>query len=157
MFHVYNLIFLHLYTGECVHPQILVSIYHHAGNPLYPFCPPLNPSPPGIMALVPWNYVFVSVWLFTFLFLCFLYSTWEWKYVVPVVLHLTYFTWQNTRHKWPYFIFFDEKSGCVVFYFIYRERYKIFIDYTLWHPTPVLLPGKSHGRRSLVGCSPWGG
>ena len=25
-----------------------------------------------------------------------------------------------------------------------------------WHPTPVLLPGKSHIRRSLVGCSPWG-
>ena len=25
-----------------------------------------------------------------------------------------------------------------------------------WHPTPVLLPGKSHGRRSLVGCNPWG-
>ena len=24
-----------------------------------------------------------------------------------------------------------------------------------WHPTPVPLPGKSHGRRSLVGCSPW--
>ena len=24
-----------------------------------------------------------------------------------------------------------------------------------WHLTPVLLPGKSHGRRSLVGCSPW--
>ena len=23
-------------------------------------------------------------------------------------------------------------------------------------PAPVLLPGKSHGRRSLVGCSPWG-
>ena len=25
-----------------------------------------------------------------------------------------------------------------------------------WHPTLVLLPGKSHGQRSLVGCSPWG-
>ena len=25
-----------------------------------------------------------------------------------------------------------------------------------WHPTPVLLPGKSHGRRRLGGCSPWG-
>ena len=25
-----------------------------------------------------------------------------------------------------------------------------------WHPTPVLLPGKSRGWRSLVGCSPWG-
>ena len=24
-----------------------------------------------------------------------------------------------------------------------------------WDPSPVLLPGKSHGRRSLVGCSPW--
>ena len=25
-----------------------------------------------------------------------------------------------------------------------------------WHPTPALLPGKSHGQKSLVGCSPWG-
>ena len=25
-----------------------------------------------------------------------------------------------------------------------------------WHPTPVLLPGKSHEQRSLVGCNPWG-
>ena len=25
-----------------------------------------------------------------------------------------------------------------------------------WHPIPVLLPRKSHGWRSLVGCSPWG-
>ena len=25
-----------------------------------------------------------------------------------------------------------------------------------WHPTPLLLSGKSHGRRSLESCSPWG-
>ena len=25
-----------------------------------------------------------------------------------------------------------------------------------WQPTPVLLPGKPHGQRSLVGYSPWG-
>ena len=25
-----------------------------------------------------------------------------------------------------------------------------------WHPTPVLLPGKPHGWRSLVDYSPWG-
>ena len=25
-----------------------------------------------------------------------------------------------------------------------------------WHPTPVLLPGKSHGQRRLAGYSPWG-
>ena len=36
---------------------------------------------------------------------------------------------------------------CVCIY-IYRRRW--------WHPTPVLLPGKSRGRRSLVGCRPWG-
>ena len=25
-----------------------------------------------------------------------------------------------------------------------------------WQPTPVSLPGESHGHRSLAGCSPWG-
>ena len=25
----------------------------------------------------------------------------------------------------------------------------------VWQPTPVFLPGESHGQRSLVGCSPW--
>ena len=25
-----------------------------------------------------------------------------------------------------------------------------------WQSTPALLPGKSHGRRSLIGYSPWG-
>ena len=25
-----------------------------------------------------------------------------------------------------------------------------------WEPTPVSLPGKSHGQRSLADCSPWG-
>ena len=32
----------------------------------------------------------------------------------------------------------------------------IWLNDLQWHPTPVLLPGKSHGWRSLVGCSPWG-
>ena len=35
------------------------------------------------------------------------------------------------------------------------------ITYTIywrrqWQPTPVLLPGKAHGRRRLVGCNSWG-
>ena len=25
-----------------------------------------------------------------------------------------------------------------------------------WQPTPVFLPGKVYGQRSLAGCSPWG-
>ena len=39
------------------------------------------------------------------------------------------------------------------------EKFIALLDYIQrrqWHPTPVLLPGKSHGQRSLVGCSPWG-
>ena len=54
--------------------------------------------------------------------------------------------WQKKKKKklffpsFPYFIYV-----CI---YIYRRRQ--------WHPTPVLLPGKSCGWRSLVGCSPWG-
>ena len=33
---------------------------------------------------------------------------------------------------------------------------KVFNRRRRWHPTPVLLPGKSHGWRSPIGCSPWG-
>ena len=36
------------------------------------------------------------------------------------------------------------------------ECLAIIIQRRQWHPTPVLLPGKSHGQRSLVGFSPWG-
>jgi len=50
------------------------------------------------------------------------------------------------------------------FYTSYRStllKYYIASSYTTlqrrqWHPTPVLLPGKSHGWKSLVGCSLWG-
>ena len=49
--------------------------------------------------------------------------------------------------------------------FLLKEPYKnpyvftqSFIYYwrRQWPPTPALLPGKSHGLRILVGCSPWG-
>ena len=38
-------------------------------------------------------------------------------------------------------------------YFIYCS---VYVRRRQWQPTPVLLPGKSHGWSSLVGCSPWG-
>ena len=44
-------------------------------------------------------------------------------------------------------LLFNMLSNLVVIFLPRRRR---------WRPTPVLLPGKSHGRRSLVGCSPWG-
>ena len=39
---------------------------------------------------------------------------------------------------------------------IFFDRYPGYCWRRQWQPTPVLLPGKSHGWRSLVGCSPWG-
>ena len=38
---------------------------------------------------------------------------------------------------------------CHPVYLTYMQRRR-------WHPTPVLLPGKSHGRRTLVSCRLWG-
>ena len=38
-----------------------------------------------------------------------------------------------------------------VYIYIYINPWK-----WAWHPTPVLLPGESHGWRNLVGYSPWG-
>ena len=46
---------------------------------------------------------------------------------------------------------FVGKVISLLFNMLYR-----FVRRRQWHPTPVLLPGKSHGQRSLVGCSPWG-
>ena len=42
----------------------------------------------------------------------------------------------------------DQMAEMSIFRLLKRRRQ--------WHPTPVLLPGKSHGRRSLVGSSLWG-
>ena len=39
------------------------------------------------------------------------------------------------------------QTNCRITYITWRRK---------WQPTPVLLPGKSHGRRSLVGYNPWG-
>ena len=44
----------------------------------------------------------------------------------------------------PYWLFILYIVVCICY--IWRRQ---------WHPTPVLLAGKSHGWRSLVGCSPW--
>ena len=41
-----------------------------------------------------------------------------------------------------------------------RRRFNPWVGQILWRrkwqPTPVFLPGKFHGQRSLMGCSPWG-
>ena len=44
----------------------------------------------------------------------------------------------------------------VLIFFFFFVQWQWFPWRRQWHPTPVLLPGKSHGRRSLVCCSPMG-
>ena len=45
------------------------------------------------------------------------------------------------------------QADCNVFHL---PNVTFFTQRRQWHPTPVLLPGKSYGWRSLEGCSPWG-
>ena len=61
-------------------------------------------------------------------------------------------TWSGT----PFFFFFSFPGKILELPNLHNHFH---LDNTWrrkWQPTPVLLPGKSHGRRSLVGCSPWG-
>ena len=76
------------------------------------------------------------------LFMCFssFPTTIYWKdFTFPLSI-LAHFS--NTR--WPYMMGFNFRVSILSYQ---RRR---------WHPTPVLLPGKYHGWRSLVSCSPWG-
>ena len=41
-------------------------------------------------------------------------------------------------------------------FFFFLSECLLIVVIPVYHPTPVLLPGESHGWRSLVGCSPWG-
>ena len=45
---------------------------------------------------------------------------------------------------------------CFLFPLVYFGLFKNLFHRRQWQPTPVLLLGKSHGWRSLLGCSPWG-
>ena len=84
------------------------------------------------------------------------------KFILPslpkVLVRIQY--WQLGRYDFGCFKTFLnrilqfqwlETNDSVEFFMLSRWRQR-----RQWHPTPVLLPGKSHGQRSLVGCSPWG-
>ena len=71
-------------------------------------------------------------------FRCRLWMGWSWG--LAECWHLFWFL--NSLTLWPYCRHFKDLG------LGHRRRQ--------WQPTPVLLPGKSLGRRNLVGCSPWG-
>ena len=70
------------------------------------------------------------------------------------------FIFMKISPKWFNNLFFDQRNLDIMNVTLYNDTIFYIILYTnqrrQWHPTPVLLPGKSHGRRSLVGCSPRG-
>ena len=81
-----------------------------------------------------------------------------------MTLNLSYFTInnniikrQNKNHPAS-----SHPIGAIMLIFLCSHPILLHINtyftqlYWQWHPTPVLVPGKSHGQRSLVGCSPWG-
>ena len=57
-------------------------------------------------------------------------------------------SWSFESGYWPWFL---DSILCED-----NQRHENSCRRRQWHPTPVLLPGKSHGWRSLVGRSPWG-
>ena len=70
------------------------------------------------------------------------------------------FFWPNFPFNFPQAVY--ESSGCATsspaFHAanIFQFRSQCSYWRRRWQPTPVLLPGKSHRQRSLVGCSSWG-
>ena len=82
------------------------------------------------------------------------------------ILRTTEVSIWNPSILFPLYLFFwlilicilSQKETVIVsiYIHIYIYMYIHIHQRRQWHPTPVLLPGKSHGRRSLVGCSPWG-
>ena len=68
----------------------------------------------------------------------------EWVAIAFSALYvlLTHITLTTISDKYSYYFYL------IVAYTTCRRRQ--------WQPTSVLLPGKSHGWRSLEGCSPWG-
>ena len=52
--------------------------------------------------------------------------------------------------------FSTEPPGKPIYMYAFMYVYIICPWRRKWQPTPVFLPGKSHGQRSLVGYSPWG-
>ena len=56
----------------------------------------------------------------------------------------------QSQHIKDWTLVFLRKSSLV--FILSLEKYLL----SPWQSTPVLLPGKSHGQRSLVGYSPWG-
>ena len=109
-------------------------------------CDPIDGSPPGspvpgILQARTLEWVAISF-----------SSAWKWKVKMKSLSRVGLLgnPW-TVAHQVPPFMGFSRQeywSGVSVGKIFWRSN---------WQPTPVFLPGQSHGWRSLVGYSPWGG
>ena len=67
------------------------------------------------------------------------------------VLSVVHVLWDGTKLLWGDAF---KKQLFIETGYLFRKVYRC-VRRRQWHPTPMLLPGKSHGQRSLVGCSSW--
>ena len=86
-------------------------------------------------------------------------NLYKWIYVY---MHTTFF-WIFSLGLRKYVFTFNLFHVIFAWYYVYNttwhleiRKFRLRSRRRQWHPTPVLLPGKSHGRRTLVGFSPWG-
>ena len=64
--------------------------------------------------------------------------------------------WMHCAGKNEYIQFFESQVNVIIEVLRFPGKKKKISWRREWQPTPVLLPGKSCGLRSLVGYSPWG-
>ena len=95
------------------------------------------------------NFLLVK-WVLVYEWNIFLASMWKSSNSVTNEGKITVFYHCSFRSVFFFFFFF-----CLSSFTTFSLLLFSIVLLRQWHPTPVLLPGKSHGRRNLVGCSPW--
>ena len=122
-----------------IHSSVYMSI------PISQFSPLI----PSLLVIITFFSIHLQIYFcFANKFICtiFIDSTYRQYYICFSLSDLLHSEWQSLGSSMSLQMALFPFYGWVIFYCWRRQ----------WHPTPVLLPGKSHGWRSLVGCSPWG-
>ena len=98
--------------------------------------------------------------------LWYIWCIWHQEHITfysPCCIQQSYFQWQpwaealcDVKGTKCFKIDVDADSLSLMDFFFFFGSLLSFFWRRKWQSTPVFLPGKSHGQRSLVGCSPWG-